>query len=68
MPFHYTHYYAKLWNLSDNKLETKNNQMKSLKLLAKAWKLFLQQTKKQNQSNEKFEIVAKNLKIVSTTN
>jgi hypothetical protein len=42
--------------------------MKSLKLLAKAWKLFLQQTKKQNQSNEKFEIVAKNLKIVSTTN
>jgi hypothetical protein len=44
------------------------NQMKSLKLLPKAWKLSPQQTKNQNQSNEKFEIVAKNLKIVSITN
>jgi hypothetical protein len=51
-----------------NKLETKINQIKSLKLLPKAWKLFLQQTKNQNQLNEKFEIVAKSLKIVFIIN
>jgi hypothetical protein len=51
-----------------NKLETKINQIKSLKLLPKALKLSLQQTKNQNQSNEKFEIVAKSLKIVTITN
>lgn len=44
LPFHCTHYYAKLWNSS------------------------LQQTRNQNQSNEKREIVAKSLKVVSTTN
>jgi hypothetical protein len=36
-----------------NKLESKINQMKSLKLLPKASKLSLQQTRNQNQSNEK---------------